>query len=203
MKQTILDMIEKLGGNIKNVKGNSLQEDLLSITFDTVLYADLYDDFEICKLEEFFSENKDLYLSDKDAFVSKMLDEYFCITEDGLGQKFWKAVLFTPFREGTEDFKEWGSMFTDDDMVDLAEIRKATNDSSPDLILLFESYGFPDHYYLCLSDPQPENPTVFGTDHEVFFSEISNEGNLEDFLRKFITKDKFVEIALGNIAEFA
>lgn len=38
MKQTILNRIQALGGDISKVKGTSLQEDLLAITFDTVLY---------------------------------------------------------------------------------------------------------------------------------------------------------------------
>ena len=38
MKKEILEKIKQLGGNIDNVKGNSLADDLLSITFDTVLY---------------------------------------------------------------------------------------------------------------------------------------------------------------------
>ena len=205
MKKTILDMIENLGGNVKDVKDNSLKEDLLSITFDTVLYADFHDYFEIFKLEEFYNENKDMFFSDKDVFISKMLDRYFCITTEGLGQKFWKAELFTPFKAGTEDYEEWGGHFNDNDPdygVDLTEINKITGDTKPDLILLLESYGFPDHYYICLSDPTPDNPTVFGTDHEVFFSEITNEGNLEEFLKKFITKDRFVQIALEDIAQF-
>ncbi len=38
MKQAILDRIQALGGDISQVKGKSLAEDLMSITFDTVLY---------------------------------------------------------------------------------------------------------------------------------------------------------------------
>ena len=206
MKQKILDIIKKLGGNINNVKGVSLQDDLLSITFDTVLYADLHDDFEIWGLEEFFNNNKELFLSDKDVFFKNMLNKYFCLTKEGLCQKFWKAELFTPFKNGTEDYKEWNDIFIDGDSdygVNLTEIRKVTSDSNPDFVLMFESYGFPDHYYICLSDPCPENPTVFGTDHEAFFREISNEGSLEGFLKKFITKDKFLEIAIEDIKQFA
>ena len=38
MKQEILNRIQALGGNISQVKGTSLAEDLLAITFNTVLY---------------------------------------------------------------------------------------------------------------------------------------------------------------------
>lgn len=38
MKTEILERIKQLGGNVENVKGSSLKDDLLAITFDTVLY---------------------------------------------------------------------------------------------------------------------------------------------------------------------
>lgn len=38
MKQEIINRIKQLGGNVTNVKGVSLQEDLCAITFNTALY---------------------------------------------------------------------------------------------------------------------------------------------------------------------
>ncbi len=38
MKKGILNRIKQLGGNVANVKGVSLQEDLCAITFKTALY---------------------------------------------------------------------------------------------------------------------------------------------------------------------
>ena len=35
MKKEITDRIRLLGGNVANLKGNSLKEDLCAITFDT------------------------------------------------------------------------------------------------------------------------------------------------------------------------
>lgn len=35
MKTEILERIKQLGGNVDNVKGSSLKDDLLAITFDT------------------------------------------------------------------------------------------------------------------------------------------------------------------------
>lgn len=64
---------------------------------------------------------------------------------------------------------------------------------------LFYSYSLLDNYYICLSDPNQENPTLFGADHEKFFRELTNEGNLEDFLSKFITKDELLEIVNKRI----
>jgi hypothetical protein len=205
MKQEILDRINELGGNINNVKNCSLQEDLLSISFITVLYPrpidtpwSIGDETEpIYGIGEFIANNKELFHSDKEIFYNKLVDNFFQITEEGYGQMFYMAKLFTPYKEGTVDFEEWNDIFTND--VNLEEIHKIVNDPKPDFIQLFYSYGFPDHYYICLSDPNPENPTLFGTDHEQFFNEVTNEGNLEDFLKNFMTKDEVVEIVKKRI----
>lgn len=206
MKKEILEKIKQLGGNIGNVKGNSLAEDLLSITFKTVLYQKPGDtpwqtaeDAEpIYGIGEFIDKNKELFKTDKQALYDKIIDNYFRLTEEGYGQVFWQPRLFTPFKEGTEDYEEWNSDFIDGD-TDLTEIIKITNDNSPDFIELFYSYGFPDNYYICLTDPNQENPTLFGTDHEEYFKEVTNEGNLEDFLNTFMTKEELLEIVKKRI----
>jgi hypothetical protein len=120
------------------------------------------------------------------------------LTIEGFGQMFWEVSPFTPFKEGTPDYDEWYDDFIDED-TDLTEIIKVTNDTNPDFILLATSYGFPDNFYIALSDPNPENPTLFGTDHEVFFREVSNEGNLEDFMNSFMTKEEVLEMVKKQI----
>ena len=205
MKQGILSKIRDLGGNVNNVKGQSLKEDLLSISFDTVLYlrpedtpwASAEDTEPIWGIGEFIDGIMDLLQTDKEAFYAKIADKYFRLTEEGFGQTFWQGHLFMPFKEGTEDFTEWSDWFSED--VDLQEVIAVTNDPKPDFIQIMYSYGWPDGYYICLSDPNPENPTVFGTDHEVFFKEITNEGSLEDFLQKFMTKDEVLEIVRKRV----
>jgi len=206
MKIEILEKIKQLGGNIENVKGNSLAEDILSITFDTVLYQKPEDtpwqtaeDAEpIYGIGEFINENEELFKTDKQALYDKIIDKYFRLTKEGYGQVFWQPKLFTPFKEGTGDYEEWNSDFTDEN-TDLTKIIKFTNDETPDFIEIFYSYGFPDNYYICLSDPNLENPTLFGTDHEVYFREVTNEGSLEDFLNTFMTKEELLEIVKKRI----
>jgi hypothetical protein len=206
MKKEILDRIQQLGGNISKVKGLSSHSDILSITFDTVLYRRPIDtpwekaeDSEpIYGIAEFITENQELFKKDTKAFYDKIIEKYYRLTIEGYGQMFWEGQPFTPFKDGTEDYEEWNDEFIDDD-IDLSEITKVTNDPAPDFIYLFSSYGFPDNYYICLTDPNPENPTLFGTDHEVFFREVSNEGNLEDFLNTFMTKEELLEIVKKRI----
>ncbi|MCP2026739.1 hypothetical protein L1276_001883 [Flavobacterium sp. HSC-32F16] len=206
MKKEILQQIKKLGGNIEHVKGISLQEDLQSITFNTVLYqrptdkpwATADEEEPIYGIGDFINENEALFKENKEAFYDKIIQKYFRLTIEGFGQMFWEVSPFTPFKEGTEDYTEWNDDFMDDE-TDLSEIIKVTNDPAPDFILLMTSYGFPDNFYIALSDPNPENPTLFGTDHEVFFREVSNEGNLEDFMNSFMTKEELLEILKKRI----
>jgi hypothetical protein len=76
----------------------------------------------------------------------------------------------------------------------LYQITKLTKEPYPNFIHLLASEGYPDGYYIAINDPNPENPTVFSTDHEAFFSEINKEGKLEKFLNNFITPQQLVTI---------
>ncbi|MDM1502892.1 hypothetical protein HX071_11875 [Myroides marinus] len=202
MKQTILDRIHALGGDISGVKGSSLQEDITAISFKTVLYpkpedtpwADEEDQEPIYGLGEYVDAHQDLINTDRQAFYDKMITYYYVDTEEGRGQMFWTAMPFTPYQEGTADYEEWNGDFTDEDFVNLSEIEKVVGTKQPTMIQLFYSYGFPDHYYICLEDPKQDNPTVFGTDHEEFFSEITNEGSLEEFMQQFMTPEELISI---------
>lgn len=207
MKQEILDRRKVLGGNIDQVKGDALQEDILSITFDTVLYhrtedtpwAEAGDQEPIYGIGDFVEENRNLFDRDKTSFYQKIVDKYYCLTEEGFGQTFWKNELFTPFKEGTSDFEEWNEDFIDEEEVDLSQVIALTKNPMPDFVQLFYDYGFPDHLYICLSDPNPENPTVFGTDHVEFFREISNKGTLETYLNQFMTKEELLDIVKAKL----
>lgn len=59
---------------------------------------------------------------------------------------------------------------------------------------IVHSHGFPDHLYVCLSDPDPSNPTVWGTDHEVFFQEIEPQGSLLEWLQTRMTPQELIAI---------
>lgn len=45
------------------------------------------------------------------------------------------------------------------------------------------------------------HPTVYSTDHEVYFQEIENRGKLEDFLDGFMTKEEFSETVITYLEE--
>ena len=202
MKKTILERIKALGGDIEQVKGKSLKEDLLSITFTSVLYkktedtpwATAEDQEPIHGIGDFIDQNKDLFQTDKAAFYNKIIDHYYQLTEEPQGQTVYQPLLFTPLTEGTADYEEWSIDFLDEEEVDLSEIKKVATSDPIELVQIVYSYGFPDHLYICTSDKNHENPTVFGTDHEVFFSEVDNLGSLETYFNSFMTKEELIEI---------
>lgn len=200
MKKQILDRIKALGGNIDNVKGHSFIDDLLSIQFNTVLYerpidvpwATAEQQEPIYGLGKYIEQHRVQLESDPEVFFHQLIQDFYLLTEDGRGQTFWQPLLFTPFQQGTDDFEEWNYDFLQDD-IDLREVIDLTQNSKPDFLQIFYRYSFPDQYYICLSDPNPDNPTLFGTDHETFFREVTNQGSLLDFLNRCMTPDELID----------
>ncbi|GAB6868681.1 MAG: hypothetical protein ACLUH6_11365 [Bacteroides faecis] len=200
MKKEIVNRIKQLGGNVANVKGVSLQEDLCAITFDTALYQKPEDtpwqsaeDTEpIEGLGDWVDENMELFNSDRETFYKKMVDTYYTLDEEPRRQLFWIAKPFTPLQEGTPDFEEWNDWFSDE--AELDEIIQHSNCATPAFVELLYTDAYPNNYFICVSDLNIDNPIVWSTDHEEFFTEVTNEGTLENFLNKFMTKEEFIDI---------
>ncbi len=196
MKQDILNRIKLLGGNIDNVKGSSLEEDLKAISFNTVLYPKKKDtpcsrkeDIEpIYGFGDFIKKNQSLLESNKELFYDEMINHYYKNTEEAFGQVFFKNQVFTPFKEGTDDYEEWDGEWEED------SFREIIDGKEMDLMIIGYSYGYPDHYFICLTDPNPENPIVYGTDHEEYFDEITKVHTLEEFFNSFMTKEELIDI---------
>ncbi|MDS0525121.1 hypothetical protein NNC19_05460 [Clostridium sp. SHJSY1] len=187
MKQEILERIKALGGNIDNVKGNSLKEDLQKIKFSNPLYPKSFAE-DLYGVDEFYEKHKNMYLENKDLFYKNIGDHYFSDHEIPYGQSFFRNFLFTPFKEGSEDFGELDEITTED------EIREVIKCDELDFMCICYSYGFPDHYFICLGDSNQSNPVVYSTDHEEFFTAINHKKNLEDFFKRFLTKEEFLDI---------
>ncbi len=197
MKKEILNRIVELGGSFK--KGTTLQEYIQGIEFNHPLYPqELWGD-ELYGIDEFYDKNKHVYEQNKSRFYESLISHFFSDHEMPYGQTFYRKRLFTPLTEGTSDYEEWGCVFEDKEMTDLGEIKKLVGNGKLEFMEIAYSFGFPDGYYICLSDPNPENPTIFGTDHEVYFQEITNEGTFEEFLKQFYTKTEFLEIVENYI----
>ena len=105
MKKEITDRIRLLGGNVANLKGNSLKEDLCAITFDTALFLKPVDtpwlaaeDTEpIEGLGDWVDEHMELFNSDREAFYKEMTDTFF--TLDAVSYTHLKRTE-TPFQHG-------------------------------------------------------------------------------------------------------
>lgn len=197
MKKEILNRILELGGNFK--KATTLQEYIEGIEFNHPLYPHELWGHELYGVDDFYDKHNDLYTQDKNGFYERLMIHFFSDHEIPYGQTFYRKRLFTPLTVGTSDYEEWGGDFEDDEMTMLDEIKKVVGNGTLEFMEIAYSYGFPDGYYICLSDPNPENPTVFGTDHEVYFQEITNEGTLEEFLKRFYTKTEFLALVKNYI----
>jgi hypothetical protein len=109
MKIEILNKIKSLGGNISNLKGVSLQDDFAAITFQHPLYASNYAD-GLYGIDEFFEQNKALYLTNKDTFYDALMAHFFSDHEIPYGQMLFRKTLFTPFVKGSADYDDWGHL---------------------------------------------------------------------------------------------
>ncbi|WP_338769544.1 hypothetical protein WAF17_10060 [Bernardetia sp. ABR2-2B] len=199
MNKEIISRIRELGGTTKSA--SSLQEFLQGIEFNHPLYPKENWGNELYGVDDFYDDNKKLYKQNKDKFYERLMEHFFSDHEIPCGQMFYRKRLFTPLTKGTTDFEEWGDDFEDEEMTNLSEVKKVVGSGSLEFMEIAYSYGFPDGYYICLSDPNPQNPTVFGTDHEVFFEEITNEGAFEEFLKRFYAPSEFLEVVKDYIEE--
>ena len=83
----------------------------------------------------------------------------------------------------------WNDMFKKD-IYSFKEVLEVTDNKDADFVHLFYGYGYPDCIYVASQDVNTENPTVFATDHEEWFIEIYDEGDLEKYLQSFWTKEE-------------
>lgn len=193
MYTRILEKLSILGGNTDGVSTEkTFTENWQSIEFSHYLYDR---DWDVYGIDQFYEDNRDLYKSDPEVFYSKLLKHYFSNHEHFYGQDFYKDWLFTPFKEGSKDFGEL------EGFVEENEVRETVHGTEMEFICIFYSYGYPDHYFVCLTDPDQNNPIVYSTDHEVYFSEIENKGNLEDFLDRYMTKEEFSKVVKEYLEE--
>ncbi|WP_336961738.1 hypothetical protein [Chryseobacterium contaminans] len=192
MKDTIINKIKYLGGNTDAVaQDKSFIENWKSIIFNHYLYDK---DWDVYGIDQFYESNKELYHNQPKKFYDNLLNHYFSAHDSTYGQYFVKDWMFTPFKEGSED-QEF------DDLIDEDYVQGVVGISKPEFMCILYSYGYPDHYFVCTTDPDPSNPTVYSTDHEVYFDELENKGSLEEFLDRFMTKEEFREIVTGYLTE--
>lgn len=187
MKAVITERLRALGAVAAPAAGAGFEEQWRAVRFGHGLFDQ---DWDVYGIDQYYADNRALYHRDRTAFYDNLVAHYYSDHELPYGQDFHRDWLFTPFRAGSKDHGEL------DGLVEEDEVREVVAGTELDFICIFSSYGYPDHYFVCLTDPQPGNPTVYSTDHEQFFSEIENEGPLEDFLKRYMTRAEFREVVI-------
>ena len=186
MNNSIIHKINTLGGVTDAVNPDkTFTENWQSIRFNNYLYDK---DWDVYGIDEFYRNHAALYKENNEKFYNDLTEHYFSLHDRTYGQYFFKDWMFTPFKPDSEDYEEL------EGLVEENELKKTVEGKEMDFVCIFYSYGYPDHYFVCTTDPDQSNPTVYGTDHEVYFDEIENEGSLEEFLDRFMTKEEFREV---------
>lgn len=193
MNDTIINKIKALGGNTEATNlGKSFVENWKNITFNHYLYDK---DWDVYGIDQFYESNKELHQNNQEKFYENLLAHYFSAHDSAYGQYFVRDWMFTPFKEGSEDHEEF------EDLIDQDYVEEIVGIPKPEFMCIMYSYGYPDHYFVCTTDPDEYNPTVYSTDHEVYFDELENEGNFEMFLDRFMTKEEFREVVKDYLTE--
>lgn len=193
MNDTFINKIKALGGNTEALQADqSFAENWKQIKFTHYLYDK---DWDVYGIDQFYESNKELYHNQPEKFYENLLNHYFSAHDSAYGQYFVKDWIFTPFKEGSEDNEEF------EDLIDQDYVEEIVGFPKPEFMCIMYSYGYPDHYFVCTTDPDSSNPTVYSTDHEVYFDELENEGNMEEFLDRFMTKQEFREVVTGYLTE--
>ncbi|MGE8554919.1 MAG: hypothetical protein ACN6OB_13450 [Chryseobacterium jejuense] len=193
MNDSIIKKTIALGGNTDAVSaGKSFVENWQNIRFTHYLYDK---DWDVYGIDQFYESNKELYHNHQEKFYENLLTHYFSAHDSAYGQYFVKDWMFTPFKEDSEDQQEF------EDLIDEDYVQGVVGIPKPDFLCILYSYGYPDHYFVCTEDPDQSNPIVYSTDHEVYFDELENEGNFEDFLDRFMIQEEFLEVVTEYLTE--
>jgi len=187
MKKEIKIAFEELGAVVKNSKSDSMVEFFNAIELTIPLYQKYWED-NVFGLDTFLEKKIE-------PTYENIISYFFSDTTLPHGHMIFINKLFRPTTPHSAEYDEWHSEFINED-IDLTVVREVVGDGNLKFLQVFESYGFPDYFFICLNDPNLENPTLFSTDHETFFSEIENEGDLESFLETFFRKDEFYRVVM-------
>ncbi|EAY26939.1 hypothetical protein [Microscilla marina] len=184
MNQSIRERITALGGTF-HFQGKTLQDNIQSIHFPVPLI--IKDFYSFCdELEKFKTTNKQLFEHHQALFFKNAVQHFYSPANTCYTNIRFEHTLFTPFTKGTKDYEEWD--------IEEAEVRVFIDDAVLEFMFIGNTDGFPNHYFICLSDKSPHNPMVYSTDHETYFWEIKKEGTLEEFFQKFLTPSEFLEV---------
>lgn len=179
MNQNVIDRINDLGGKYQETNSNLIIDKLSGISFEKTYLLKEFEDYLENSLYTKLTEGN-IKVNEEDIFYPRI--EY-------------KVKLFTPFKEDSEDYKEYKGFISKD------YVKEITGTDNTEFIFIGETDSFPNFYFVSTSDNNPNNPTVYTTDHETFFNEIEKVGTLEDFFNLFVTNNEFSRMMTSLIKE--
>ncbi|MDR3022756.1 hypothetical protein [Chryseobacterium sp.] len=134
MTESIINKIKELGGNTDAVSiDKNFAENWRSIRFEHHLYDR---DWDVYGIDDYYEKYKTQYNNDQEGFYKNLLEHYFSGHELPYGQYFLRNWFFTPFKKGTEDYKEL------DGLIDEHEVKEIVEGSEMEFICLFYFYGY-------------------------------------------------------------
>jgi hypothetical protein len=154
MNPEIHQQIQRLGGTVMVAPDASLQVSLQAITFPHPLYPKRYAD-TLFGIEEFYQQHQALYVYNRTEFYAALLHHFFSDQQLPYGQDFFRNFLFTPFTPDTPDYGELDGLVSPD------ELQHISTGEPLEFMCICYSYGFPDHYFVCLTDPVPTTRYYF------------------------------------------
>jgi predicted DNA binding CopG/RHH family protein len=172
MKKEIENRIIELGGKC-SFQGKSLQDDLMSISFEKTFLP--HDFCDLLSDEQY----EELRVKGALSISEPELLEYMRIE--------YEPFLYTPFKKGTEDY--------DDENDVLKQYEDYAKSIIGDDIQEFLVVGYTDaeRYIVSLADKNPANPKVYEINMDLPFSEncLFDKGTLEEYFNSFVSANEY------------
>jgi len=188
MKKEIENRIIELGG-VCNFRGESLKDDLLSISFEKPFLVKDYGSFIL----DTDGMSNSSGISSYQTFQQKLI-EGGAVPYHKVPSSFFefKTVFYTPFMTDSKEYDEYA---LDDKIAD--DVRAITKSNNLEFVVIGH-HGAWEQYFVCLEDENCKNPTVYHHDLESPFSDVYVHGSLEDFFNYIMTEKEY----LSDIAEW-
>ena len=168
MKESIISLFESLGGKFEDKASSGLVEQFSKLRFPLNSQYREQNLESLHLFEEFYYDNEELFKESNRTFNKELKDKFF-----PKGECVYAGRFMTRFHPKNEKF---GS-------------------EEHEVIALYYGVGFPDEFWIKTDDKDPENPTVYASDHETRSEGLKRAGSLESFLQSFVsTKDALARV---------
>ena len=176
INEIIKNRIIELGGKC-NFQGKSLQDDLMSISFNKSFLTQDFADFLVD--EQYREIQASGVIPESEVRTYKRIEV--------------EPFLYTPFKKGTEDY--------DDVLEEYEDYAKSMiGDDIQEFLVI--GYTDAERWIVSLNDKNPANPKVYSIDMDLPFSEncLFDEGTLEDYFNDFVSASEY-QLAIENLVD--